>query len=272
MYRRRRRSMLLAFLLVAAVVLLVTQVAGTDDEAGPKATVNATAPRTGAPQVPANNAPTKAAATTAVTTAVTTAAATTAATKAATTAPSGGGFGYATTAGPVLGTSGVLRRFKVAVENGEQQSTAAFAGAIDRVLGDPRSWIAGRQYRLQRVPASSGAEFTVFLASAATSEKMCATGGLHTAGYTSCRLGGQVIINLDRWTKAIPNYGAPLVTYQAYAINHEVGHQLGHGHEACPGAGRPAPVMQQQTYGLKGCIANAWPYISGKRYAGAPVD
>lgn len=259
--------MLLAFLLVAAVVLLVTQIAGTDDEPDPKGAVNATAPRTAASRVPVNVAPTKAAVTTAA--AITTATAT--ATK-ATTVPLGGGFGYATKAGPVLGTSGVLRRFKVAVENGEEQSAAAFAGAIDRVLGDPRSWIAGRQYRLQRVPASSDAEFTVFLASAATSEKMCATGGLHTAGYTSCRLGGQVIINLDRWTKAIPNYGAPLVTYQAYAINHEVGHQLGQGHEACPGAGRPAPVMQQQTYGLKGCTANAWPYISGRRYAGAPVD
>ncbi|MGC9671276.1 DUF3152 domain-containing protein [Planosporangium sp. 12N6] len=185
--------------------------------------------------------------------------------------PGAGTFTGVQSTGPVLGTAGTLRRFRVEVENGINEDPNAFAAAVDKVLGDPRSWIAAGQFRLQRVPKSSPAEFTIYLASPTTSESMCAVGGLHTDKFTSCRLTGQVIINDARWLTAIPDYGAPLEVYQAYAINHEVGHQLGHGHEACVGPGQSAPVMQQQTYGLKGCVANPWPFVNGKRYAGPPI-
>jgi hypothetical protein len=183
-----------------------------------------------------------------------------------------GRFGYAAGPGPVLGRAGTLRRFQVASEAGAGVGADAFAAEVDRTLGDQRSWIASGQFRLQRVPQGQAAEFTVFLATPKTSERMCAEGGLTTSGYTSCRLVGKVIINVARWQTAIPDYGAPLSEYRAYAINHEVGHQFGHGHEACPGAGSPAPVMQQQTYGLRGCLANAWPYLTGRRYEGRQVD
>jgi hypothetical protein len=180
-----------------------------------------------------------------------------------------GKFVYATGYGPVLGDGGPLRRFRVAVELPAPTGGAAgFAHEVERALGDPRSWVAGGQFRLRRVPLSEYAEFTVYLASARTSQRMCRGGGLETRGYTSCRLARQVIINDTRWRSAVPGYGAPLATYQMYAVNHEVGHQFGHGHEACPGKGRPAPVMMQQTYGLKGCLANPWPYLSGRRYTG----
>jgi hypothetical protein len=182
-----------------------------------------------------------------------------------------GTFTEVQSAGPVLGTAGALRRFRIAVENGINEDPNAFATTVDQVLGDPRSWIAGGQFRLQRVPSSAPAEFTIFLASPTTSETMCAVGGLHTDKFTSCRLPGQVIINDARWLTSIPDYGAPLQAYRAYAINHEVGHQLGFGHEACVEPGRSAPVMQQQTYGLTGCVANAWPYVNGQRYAGPPI-
>jgi Protein of unknown function (DUF3152) len=79
------------------------------------------------------------------------------------------------------------------------------------------------------------------------------------------------VINLARWRLSVPGYGASLAEYQAYAINHEVGHELGYGHEACPRPGRRAPVMQQQTLGLHGCRANGWPYVGTRRYAGRPV-
>jgi hypothetical protein len=271
--------MLLAFLLVSAVVLVVSQLTGLPGTAPetPVAT-GGTAP-TLRPAAPVTAVPTTAAPTTASTgAAVPGIAATTgpapvkAPGKPTTAGFKNNGFDYATAAGPVLGSGGSVRRFKVAVEQDHGLDADVFAAAVDKALGDPRSWVAAEQFRLQRVTRAGGAEFTVFLASAATSEKMCARGGMRTDGYTSCRMAGQVIINLDRWQRAVPDYNAPLATYQAYAINHEVGHQLGQGHEACPGAGRPAPVMQQQTYGLKGCVANAWPYVDGRRYAGSPVS
>jgi uncharacterized protein DUF3152 len=165
--------------------------------------------------------------------------------------------------GPVLGAAGPVHRFRVAIEKPTGPGSADFANEVNRTLGDRRSWIAPGRFRWQRVPAAAHAEFTIYLASARTSQRMCRAGGLETGAYTSCRLPRQVIINDDRWTGAVSGYGAPLATYRAYVINHEVGHQLGHGHEKCPGKGRPAPVMMQQTYGLKGCVANSWPYRKG---------
>ncbi|MCO1598784.1 DUF3152 domain-containing protein [Micromonospora sp. RHAY321] len=169
---------------------------------------------------------------------------------------------------PVHGEDGPLRRYRVVVERGTGQDADAFAGTVDEVLTDPRSWIASGELRVQRVADAGAADFTIYLATPVTSERMCAEGGLTTERYTSCRLPGQVIINLARWMEAVPDYGAPLETYRTYVINHEVGHEFGEEHEACPGPGEPAPVMQQQTYGLEGCVANAWPYLDGRRYAG----
>jgi hypothetical protein len=182
-----------------------------------------------------------------------------------------GAFTAAAAVGEVRGTAGRLHRYRVTVEGGTGQDPMEVAAIVDAVLGDPRSWTAGGRFRLQLVPGDAPADFTVLLATARTSEAICATGGLRTEGYSSCRLPGRVVLNLARWMTAVPDYGAPLDEYRQYLVNHEVGHQLGHGHEACPGRGQPAPVMQQQTYGLDGCVANAWPYIGGKRYSGRAV-
>jgi hypothetical protein len=182
-----------------------------------------------------------------------------------------GRFGYAAGRSPVLGRAGTVRRFQVAVEGRTGQSPATFARAVDEILADPRGWTASGRLRLQRVPRGAPAHFTIFLATPGTSERMCAAGGLYTERFTSCRLPGRVVINLARWRLSVPGYGASLAEYQAYAINHEVGHELGYGHETCPAPGVPAPVMQQQTLGLRGCAANSWPYLNGRRYAGSPV-
>ncbi|WP_327008083.1 DUF3152 domain-containing protein [Dactylosporangium sp. NBC_01737] len=186
-------------------------------------------------------------------------------------ASAAGTFAYASSAGPVAGGAGAVKKYRIAVENGSGQQADAFATAVEQVFADPRGWTATGQVRLQRVAGQGTADFTIFLATPVTSEQICASAGLHTAGYSSCRITGKVVINLARWLTGVPDYGAPVADYQSYVINHEVGHELGNGHEACPGPGKPAPVMQQQTYGLKGCVANAWPFVDGQRYSGAKV-
>ncbi|MET8837195.1 DUF3152 domain-containing protein [Micromonospora sp. NPDC004540] len=183
-----------------------------------------------------------------------------------------GSFAAADGRSPVAGHDGPLRRYRIEVERDAGQDADEFAATVDAVLGDPRSWIASGELRVQRVPEATAADFTIYLATPATSERMCAEGGLSTERYTSCRLPGRVIINLARWMEGVPDYGAPLEVYRTYVVNHEVGHEFGELHQACPGPGAPAPVMQQQTYGLDGCLANAWPYVDGVRYEGEPTD
>jgi len=190
-----------------------------------------------------------------------------------------GTFRYASGHGEVLGSVGTLRRYRVAVETGAGVDAQEFAETVDLVLGDPRSWIGSGRLRLQRVPARGGAhDFTIHLATARTAGRMCAAGGVDIRvdgrPYTSCRSGAKVVINLDRWLLSVDGYVAarvPLDRYREYVINHEVGHALGHSHERCPGKRRPAPTMMKQTLYLDGCVANPWPYLDGKRYAGPPL-
>jgi hypothetical protein len=153
--------------------------------------------------------------------------------------------------------SGPLRRFVVETENGIGVDGPAFAAAVERTLSDSRSWGHGGQMSFQRVDGAQF-DFKVTLVSPGNMETYCP--GVGTGGYTSCRYGPRAVINLARWETAVPDYQGDIATYRLYVVNHEVGHALGHHHEQCPGVGQVAPVMQQQTLGLKGCLKNAWPY------------
>ncbi|SCL14137.1 DUF3152 domain-containing protein [Micromonospora inyonensis] len=186
-----------------------------------------------------------------------------------------GTFGYDDRPGELLGRAGTLRRYRVAVEAGSGEDARTFGTEVEQVLAAPGSWIGSGRLRLQRVPGNAPHDFTVYLATPRTAGTMCAAGGVNIRvggrPYTSCRAPGKVIINLDRWRTSVPHFvgaGVPLTTYRAYVVNHEVGHELGYRHERCPKPGRPAPVMMQQTLFLKGCVANPWPYLDGRRYAG----
>ncbi|WP_412541625.1 DUF3152 domain-containing protein [Longispora sp. K20-0274] len=160
--------------------------------------------------------------------------------------------------GARLGPSGTLLRFQVVVENGiGNLEPATVAGVVEAVLGDRRGWTAEGAWSFQRVGEGQVPDFTVYVATPDTRDDLC---GMGVDGYTSCRNGDNVVLNVARWAEGVPGYGAPLAQYREYMINHEVGHRLGLDHELCPGAGRPAPVMQQQTLGLQGCLPNSWPH------------
>jgi len=181
---------------------------------------------------------------------------------------------YAPSGGPVAG-SGTAWRYRIAVEAGVAVGIGEFAQLVNSTLDDPRSWTAGGQIQFQQVGSGDAAQFTVWLAAPSTAYSMCISGGIDIrvggVPYTSCRVGNNVVLNSSRYLNAVNNYGAPLAAYRQYMVNHEVGHRLGFSHERCPGAGKPAPVMQQQTLGLQGCVAYSWPYLDGARYSGPAV-
>ncbi len=156
----------------------------------------------------------------------------------------------------VYGT-GPLQRFIVEVEDGINVDGIGFAAAVEATLADPRGWGAGGEMSFQRVDGGDY-NFRVSLVSPLNVESFCP--GVGTGGYTSCRYGERAVINLARWETAVPDYEGDVATYRLYVVNHEVGHALGNGHEACPGPGQLAPVMQQQTLGLDGCTKNPWPF------------
>ncbi|AEV81619.1 hypothetical protein ACWT_0605 [Actinoplanes sp. SE50] len=190
-----------------------------------------------------------------------------------------GDFVYAVKRGAVLGGKGPIRRFHVAVEKGSGEDANAFATLVVSTLGDARSWVGDGNLRLQMVDADDHADFTVYLATRETAGEMCQRGGtnIHIGGvpYTSCRVPGAAIINLDRYRKSAKPYLAakiPLATYRMYVINHEVGHELGHHHEGCPEPGGPAPVMVQQTLMLRGCVPYSWPRLDNHPFTGPSVS
>jgi hypothetical protein len=176
--------------------------------------------------------------------------------------PGTGQFAYATSAGPVLGAAGTVTYFQVAVETGLAMSVDGFADWVDSTLGDPRSWVHDGR-RFERVAGGSGGSFTIFLASPWTAYQLCQpTVDILIGGvpYTSCQNGPHVVINSARFLGTPGAFTGSMTDYRRYVINHEVGHRLGYQHVGCPGAGQLAPVMQQQTLFMSGCLPNAWPH------------
>jgi hypothetical protein len=168
-----------------------------------------------------------------------------------------------TTPGPTASaTQPKVVRYTVETEGGLGADTVELAKVVSTVLTDPRGWQAQDGVQFVNIPpaeAAKGAavDVRVTLASPDTTDRLCAP--LETRGEVSCHNGGRAVLNLRRWMLGVEAYGTDLAAYRTYLVNHEVGHALGHGHVSCPGAGKDAPVMMQQTYGLDGCAAWPWP-------------
>lgn len=179
---------------------------------------------------------------------------------------------------PVIG-SGQPYRYSIDVENGVTGiDLAAFQKMVTTVLDDPRSW-SGHGVRLQRV-SSGPIDFHITLTSAMTVRKYCgydirAESSCYATAHSAPGLAvNRVLLNVARWVRGATSYVGDLAAYRVYMINHEDGHALGHrhAHQCLPGG--LAPVMMQQTFGLKSavtgrnCGANPWPYPPGVK--GAP--
>ncbi|TMR06579.1 DUF3152 domain-containing protein [Nonomuraea turkmeniaca] len=155
-------------------------------------------------------------------------------------------------AAPARPGRGALVRYLVEVERGLPFDVRAFAAEVHRILNDVRGW--ARFQRVDRGPA----RVRVALSSPRLTVRQCLP--LRTGGELSCWNGTRSIINARRWIEGVPQYRGDLTAYRAYLINHEVGHALGHHHRTCPGPGRLAPVMAQQSKSLGRCRPNPWPF------------
>jgi len=171
---------------------------------------------------------------------------------------------------PVVG-SGPLHTYTIDVENGiTGVDLNAFASLVDKVLDDPRSWTHGG-LSLQRVDSGS-ADFHITLTSSMTVRSLC---GYELRIETSCYApdkGSRVVENVARWVRGDVAYIGDLNAYHQYMINHESGHALGHMHSHVCLSNGLAPVMMQQTIGLRSvsgkiCESNPWPYPPGAKDA-----
>ncbi|RIJ70343.1 DUF3152 domain-containing protein [Nakamurella silvestris] len=178
-----------------------------------------------------------------------------------------------------VGKGSDLRTYAVEIEDGVtvDGGDKAFADFVDTTLDDARSWTSPLMgdFSLQRVAPSDNPDFMVTLTSQMTIRELCGYDiKLEASCYNSSA--GRVLINDARWVRGAVSYTGDIGSYRRYAINHEVGHALGFGHQPCAENGGLAPIMMQQSWSVanddltqldpqtipldgKVCKPNPWP-------------
>ena len=144
---------------------------------------------------------------------------------------------------------------------GNVGNITAFANAVYATLNDPQGWPrAGVVFEQSTEETCASADMAIILSEA----QYLPTFSSYCSVQYSCRVGQEVIVNDDRWNGAVDAWldaGGTLSRYRQMVINHEVGHRLGHidNETTCAGAGQRAPLMQEQSMHLDGCVPNEWP-------------
>ena len=161
--------------------------------------------------------------------------------------------------------NGVITYTYCVASRGEIGDLTEFANMVFSTLNDPRGWPRAGVIFQENEGADPNTDpnacsMTLTLAAA---DQMTSFSTECSDEY-SCRVGNDVIINVDRWNNATEgwlNAGGTVERYRTMVINHEVGHRLGHldNELTCPAVNQPAPLMQQQSMDLLGCVPNEWP-------------
>lgn len=152
-------------------------------------------------------------------------------------------------------------KYKIEVWGTVLADTSDFRKKVAETLNDKRGWTRANLSFAETT--GDDYDLVIALSDAATLDSISGC-----SGDLSCTTWhNQVIINDLRWRGGTPvanAAGASQRDYQHMVLNHEVGHWLGHySHiESCPNGG-PAPIMLQQSTGLRGCDSfNPWPLDS----------
>lgn len=175
--------------------------------------------------------------------------------------------------------------YTVEVENGIDTSGVggdeAFARMVDATLADPRGWIHDERFGFRRIDEGNP-DFRVSLTAAKTVREIC---GYEIELESSCFNPNfhRVVINDARWIRGAKTFRGDIGSYRQYVLNHEIGHAVGYAeHRPCHEDGALAPIMMQQTFGLRNkdifkldeqsrdvpdnedtCRFNPWPYPEG---------